>query len=388
MDIRHIIIKSAFATLTEEERNVLDAWLKESARNQHVYDNVLSQIGSEDDVVKEMSEIDVEAALEKVKSRAARSRHISLQENKRRHLLRTVLHYSAAACAAIIIGVGVYNYIDWKRVTPPVVTPEIAEAIEQCEAANQEAVSEGRITAPVTSGKVTRHTLADYKLDEESVDRLYDASEMKVNEGNEYWITLEDGTLVHLDRGARVIYPKHFEGGQRDVVIDGEAYFMVAKDKSRPFVVHTIQGDVKVYGTEFLVNTHCSGNEGCTTEVVLVKGSVSVTPVDGGESMMAPGQRAVMNAGGVTIADTDLAPYIAWNRGEFFFNEWSLKKIMDVVGHWYGLTAEFADKDIQEMPFSGNLNHYDDIQPILEAIASVTELDVRLSEKKIILSKK
>ena len=387
MDIKHIIIKSAFAPLTEEEQSQLDAWLRESEHNQRVYDHVVSLLGSEDDVVKRMSEIDVETALSKVKDKEIHKKHTQSLDIKKTFNLRSVFRYSAAACIALVIGVGVYTYIDWTRVTPPEITAQIAEAIDQCEIANAQAVTDGKIAAPVIKQNVTKNTLASYKLDDESIDRLYDASDIKVNEGNEYWFTLEDGTLIHLNRGTRVIYPKHFDGSQRDVVIDGEAYFMVARDKSRPFTVHTILGDVKVYGTEFIVNTHCTGDKGETTEVVLVKGAVSVTPAGGGEAMMVPGQRAVMAEGSVSITVTDLAPYIAWNQGEFFFHEWPLKKIMGVVGHWYGLTPEFEDKEIEQIKFSGNFSHYDDIHPILEAIASVTGLEVKLTQTRIILSR-
>lgn len=86
----------------------------------------------------------------------------------------------------------------------------------------------------------------------------------------EFWMTLPDGTRVHLNGNSRLSYPLAFKGDLREVALVGEAYFIVAKDKDHPFIVHTADGDIKEYGTEFNVSTH-----GTNTEVVLVTGSLS-----------------------------------------------------------------------------------------------------------------
>lgn len=97
----------------------------------------------------------------------------------------------------------------------------------------------------------------------------------------------------------------------RTVYLDGEAYFQVAKDSKRPFRVITAEwSGQSQYGTTFNVNTHVPG----ITKVVLVKGSVSVLPNQGGEYKIKPGELAVLQADtqDVQISVVDIEPYIAW----------------------------------------------------------------------------
>ena len=85
----------------------------------------------------------------------------------------------------------------------------------------------------------------------------------------EFWMVLDDGIHVHLNYNSSLSYPIHFKGKERRVVLEGEAYFFVAKDDSHPFVVTTPYGDIRDYGTEFCVNT--KPRQGGAS-VVLVKG--------------------------------------------------------------------------------------------------------------------
>ncbi len=71
----------------------------------------------------------------------------------------------------------------------------------------------------------------------------------------DFWITLDDGTIVHLNYNTRLRFPARFAGDSRTVYLDGEAYIKVAVDKDRPFMVVTSNATIKQYGTEFSVNT-------------------------------------------------------------------------------------------------------------------------------------
>ncbi|MBR1462050.1 MAG: DUF4974 domain-containing protein, partial [Prevotella sp.] len=212
-----------------------------------------------------------------------------------------------------------------------------------------------------------------------------------------FWLTLEDGTLVHLNYNTRLIYPEKFGRGDRNVILDGEAYFMVAKDKSRPFIVHTPQGDVKVYGTEFNVNTRTEvrgehkqdKSLTATTTVVLVKGSVSVIPTGGKETMLKPGQQATVNGqwSTVNVENVDVEPYVAWNEGKFSFRNWQLERIMDVLSRWYGYSVEYRDSSIRQLTFSGNFNRYEKIRPTMDFISEVAGLKIEIKQNKIIIEK-
>ena len=347
--------------------------------------------------VAHMQRFDVEAAMEKVlstqKQPAKKAKMFSLKP----------LRYAAAVLVLVVAGAALW-YSQYTKVTPPEISESVQLAMRQSresgsQEANLELISEALKGQEDKSADVSSPT----KKDDSSLstlhssltkDQLLKARRITTKHDKEFWLTLDDGTLVHLNYNTRLIYPEEFGRGDRNVILDGEAYFMVAKDKSRPFVVHTPQGDVKVYGTEFIVNTRDrqqrdveESAENTLTTVVLVRGSVSFTPNNGSEIMMTPGQQICINAQqtSVTLREVDTAPYIAWNEGKFFFEEWPLERIMQVISRWYGREVEFTSDEIKHQLYSGNFDRYEDIHPTMEAIESITGLKITFAPGKLII---
>ena len=200
---------------------------------------------------------------------------------------------------------------------------------------------------------------------------------------SEFWLTLDDGTRVHLNYGTTLTYPQKFDGDIREVELDGEAYFFVAKDNKHPFIVHTPNGSVKVYGTEFNVNTR---DDAGLTRVVLVSGSISVMPSNGREQMMKPGEMAVLSTTGCQFSTVDITPYVSWNTGTFAFADCPLEKLMRVLSHWYNKRVEFDSEETRQMQFTGTINKYGDIEPALKAIHNVTGLRITINGNLITIS--
>lgn len=201
---------------------------------------------------------------------------------------------------------------------------------------------------------------------------------------SEYWMVFDDGTTVHLNYNTTLMYPSHFSSASRTVYLDGEAYFQVAKDK-RPFRVVTRDGIVKEYGTSFNVNTHAE-----CTKVVLVDGAISVTPNEGDERHMSPGELAVLyqEIPEVQISKVNIEPYVAWNSGRFVFEHCSLENLMNVISRWYNKEVVFESEEIRQIRFTGDVDRYGTIVPIMKAIQRVTGLDITVDEKAIVLKKK
>lgn len=204
-------------------------------------------------------------------------------------------------------------------------------------------------------------------------------------QNSEFWLTFEDGTKVHLNYNTTLRYPSHFGDESRVVYLDGEAYFQVAKDSKRAFIVVTANGIVKQYGTSFNINTHVSG----ITKVVLVEGSVSVIPNRGNECKVKPGELAVMNPDTpeTVISRVDVEPYVAWNKGRFVFDNCPLEDLMRVVSGWYGRNVTFESEDIKSMHFTGDMDRYESIEPFIKAIQRVTGLDMEVTDKEIRIQK-
>lgn len=219
----------------------------------------------------------------------------------------------------------------------------------------------------------------------EKAEETADNNKLVTYDNSEFWLTLEDGTKVHLNYNTTLKYPPHFSASGRTVYLEGEAYFKIAKDNERPFRVITADGIVKQYGTSFNVNTHVTG----VTKVVLVEGSVSVFPHQGGEYKIQPGELAVLHAASpdVRITKVDIEPYIAWNNGRFVFDNCSLESLMNVISRWYDKNIFFESEEIKKIRFTGDIDRYGSIIPILKAIQRVTHLKMETEGENIIIKR-
>jgi ferric-dicitrate binding protein FerR (iron transport regulator) len=119
--------------------------------------------------------------------------------------------------------------------------------------------------------------------------------EISTNNGSRTKISLPDGTQVSLNADSKITWENPFNGAIREVNLTGEAYFDVAHDEKRPFIVHTSGIDIKVLGTVFTVKSYPSDN---TIETTLLKGSIEVLKRDDPDSsrvILRPSQKLVFN---------------------------------------------------------------------------------------------
>ena len=312
---------------------------------------------------------------------------------------RYYLRY-AAAVLILVVGGAAFWYSQYTKVIPP----EIPEAVqlamkESVQSGKQDAVIDNPIVksedgeyvinkeipddTPSTSGKQVDNTISSSEVVESlTKDQLLAARRITTYHDKEYWVTLDDGSLVHLNYNTRLIYPEKFGRGDRNVILEGEAYFMVAKDKSRPFIVHTPNGDVRVYGTEFNVNTNAS-----STTVVLVKVSIGLKSTEGIEMMLEPGQLVEMKNKEIELVnkhvETDI--YTSWNEGQYKFRDCRLDKLMQILGHWYGVHVDFESDQARSIPFTGSINKYKSIVPALHAIEYATGLTITMKDEQILI---
>lgn len=378
--ISDLLYKYTINALNDDERRELDAWVAARPDRQS-YLQMLSSPQSLQDDYRRRKSIDVQKAIREMEARIGKTEKASRSSGYRFPFFRI-----AAVLVLLLVGGTFWYHREQTRVTPPEISEEVQLAMEQSR-------KMGKSGAEVLSGKAVKEVMSTeeralYHVDDNFAEQLEEARRITTYQNKEYWVTLEDGTLVHLNYNSRLIYPEKF-GDRRDVILDGEAYFMVAKDKSRQFVVHTPKGDVKVYGTEFVVNTGTStenGNDNKELTVVLVKGSVSFTPTDGREKMLTPGQELSIVNSQLNVSEVDTAPFVAWNEGEFVFSDWTLERIMSVIARWYGLDVEFANKDLGNHKFSGSLSRYEDLKPTLETIEMVTGMRLNVNNQKLYIN--
>lgn len=160
-------------------------------------------------------------------------------------------------------------------------------------------------------------------------------SELKLTtpRGGEYQVTLSDGTKVWLNAASSLTYPSHFTDSRRTVTLHGEAYFEVAKNANKPFIVRTSEQSIVVLGTKFNVQAY---EEAALVRTTLVEGSVQVT-VKSQELILRPGQQAEVQGQNLQLKNVDVRDYIAWKDGRFSFDNKPFSEVMSEIGRWYDL---------------------------------------------------
>ncbi len=395
-NINILVSKYLLGTATPEELSTLEQMKNEYP---HIAE-LLKQIKDENDFSKHYSEymaVDKDKALLHFKEKMyLNQENISAEETTQRKtsffVLRPyLLRIAAVVLCLIAVGAG-WWYKDYTKVTPPEIAQEVRKAIEQSKVSGKNMARVETLSDIIQEGSMgdseSPQQLAQaYEVIQENYN-LEDLRRITTVHDREFWVTLDDGTLVHLNYNSKIIYPEKFGRNNREVILDGEAYFMVAKDRSRKFIVHTPDGDVTVHGTEFHVNTRSNVQNAdvnkASTEVVLVKGSVSVAS-NSNEQMMRPGQMATLNTqrSTINITNVDTEPYVAWNIGEFSFREWTMEKVMAIMARWYNREVIFKSHEARNVKISGDYYRYDDVEPIMESLELVTGLRITVKSDKI-----
>ena len=412
-DINDILYNLLTGQLTEDDQQQLDAWLDESPENKQQFDELMNS----DDFVASYHlyhSIDKNAAWQKFRERidhtqgsanelgtpkgeqsAGHSSPISFKK-----LLRV-------AAAILLLVVGAYWYGVRHATTPPTLSEEVLTAMAQSEenGKNEAVLTIGgqqhvvtnmkqMLSVSTNAGKTESQQPSTTTQQPLSIDpsttvnsRFEEAATLVTHHDKEFWMTLDDGTRVHLNYNTTLSYPLHFTGSKREVELQGEAYFFVAKNQSRPFIVHTPQGSIKVYGTEFWVKTERDAKS--KTTVTLVRGSVGFTPSSGKEQMLKPGQELSVVNSQLSIADVDTTPYTAWNTGTFVFENSTLEQLMNVLAQWYNIDkVVFRDNSLRSIHFTGSLERYGSIERVISAITTVCDVEMEQRDGSIIIRKK
>ena len=190
-------------------------------------------------------------------------------------------------------------------------------------------------------------------------------NEVRVPRGGEYQVKLSDGTLVYLNSLTRLRFPVLFSGQTRVVELEGEAYFEVAKDVEKPFIVKTGTYDVQVLGTHFNISTY---EEESTVETTLVEGAVAISG-EGieGKIVLKPDEQFVFDreSGKCGVKSVDVSYFVAWKDGKFRFRDVRLEDIMRAVERWYNVQVVYEDESVKNLRFGFNMSRHETIEPLL-----------------------
>ncbi|MFT4094194.1 MAG: FecR domain-containing protein [Niabella sp.] len=298
---------------------------------------------------------------------------------------RSIRWYWPAASIIILLGIGIYFYIQKGKQETVIATGILKDV--SAPTANRamitladgsrvflDSVGSGQLAqsgnvklVKLANGQIAYQTATGEVLKEIQYNTLTNPTGSKVID-----IQLSDGSHVWLNAGSSITYPIAFTGDERRVELQGEGYFEVARNPKKRFIVSTNSAQTQVFGTHFNIRAYADEPD---TKITLLEGSISV---DNKTTVLKvrPGEQALISATQIRRTRPDLDQVIAWKEGYFNFDDMSLKAIMKELERWYAIKVLYEGEEVQTMTFGGNINRNASLNDILTILK---KLDLQIS---------
>ena len=208
------------------------------------------------------------------------------------------------------------------------------------------------------------------------------------NEGIVKEIILPDGTKVWLNNSATLKYPREFSEKERNVYLDGEAYFEVTKNRHKPFTVQSDAMRVRVLGTtfNFKCDRHCR-----IAEATLIEGEIEVKGnKEEGQIILAPGQRAELNKnnGRLTVKQVNAKLDAVWHDNLIPFQKADIFTISKALERFYDVKIILSPDMKADKTYSGVLKKKSTIESVLKSLQNSIPIDYKIVGNNIFISPK
>ena len=385
IEVSELIARDICGQLKEIEKESLDKWINSSERNQQLYAKIMdgNNLSNRNSLYESVND---KHAWKKVSK--------ALNVKPKRRIVSLLFRFAAAIIIPILIGISAYWYLNEKpntfQQTTSLIQPGNSNAVLIM--ANGKSVNLANDTTRnliENDGTIIKNTNEALSYAGQLPDKKKKTllNTLIVPQGGEYSLLLSDGTRVVLNSMSKLVYPVSFTGKKREITLEGEAYFEVAKDKLKPFIV-TVKGlQIEVLGTSFNIKAYPDDYQSFTT---LVEGKVKLnsgfqtTKV----SYLEPDQQAVydLSTEGIIIQKIDAQQVTQWITGKYAFTNQTLDEIMKTLSRWYDFNYKFDNESLKNIRFEGGLNKYESIVPILEIINKTGKVSISVKGKEILFS--
>ena len=205
--------------------------------------------------------------------------------------------------------------------------------------------------------------------------------------GQKATIVLSDGTRVRLNSESNIRYPEEFTGDLREIKLEGEAFFEVAEDPTKPFVVQSGTVKTRVLGTSFNINAY---PESEAIRVTVATGRVQVANGEDPTSFvqLTRGDQATYSKTSRTLEEkqVDLDRFIAWSDNRIVFEDVSLGEAVDILNRWFDTDIELEKAALAHCDIQGTFEN-ETLTNILESIKFVKGINYQLlGNKKIVIT--
>jgi ferric-dicitrate binding protein FerR (iron transport regulator) len=183
-----------------------------------------------------------------------------------------------------------------------------------------------------------------------------------------------------MNAASSLKFPVVFTGKSRTVILTGEAYFEIAQQVEKPFIVQTSGIEVKVLGTHFNVMAYADEDRVRTT---LLEGAVTVTQ-GVATTMMKPGQQASIaeKEDRFLITRPEMEEVMAWKEGQFRFRKAEIPVIMRQIARWYDVDIEYKG-DVSGIRMYGSMTRKENITQLLELMEQTGRVHFTINGNRI-----
>lgn len=378
--ISALIAKKLAGDMTEAEQHDLDRWVAESGQNDAIYQSIMDPANK---AMRDalMKEIDVNAGWAEVQDKVFNTAPE-----------RSFPFYKIAASVVLLITIGAVLYFNARP------APSVEQQAAMIASGSAQAIvklSDGKTIALSEAGNQNKEfresngsgffnaagSLA--YADGVAADGELVYNEIMVPRGGEYRVTLSDGTKVWLNSETQLKFPVRFPAATRTVELTGEAYFEVAHETSRPFIVTTLQqARIQVHGTQFNINAYKDLGQ---VAVTLSEGKVSVRKENGPELMLKPDEQAVLRDGQADMVRlaVDASQFSAWKDGMLVFDNTSLGDVSVLLARWYDVKFEFENDKIRNYRFTADIKRYGSFREVLKFFEKTNQIAFTIDDRTI-----
>lgn len=210
-----------------------------------------------------------------------------------------------------------------------------------------------------------------------------------VPDGQLKTIYLSDGSIVKLNSGSDLRYPKHFKGNIREVYLQGEAVFTIRHDSSRPFRVHVGNLMIKDLGTCFNVKAY----QRDLIITTLAEGKVSEQeeqPKSSASITLSPGEQSIYcaNSHQFTKEKVDVDSYMAWTEGNLIFDKSPLSSVIADVAHHFNVKMNIGKDIPKSQLFTTQFSSSESLTDVLGVLAKMGNFKYKLKGKTVYLTLK
>ena len=331
-EIQDIITKVLANSANKEEQNLLNDWLREKPENQHSFELKRQQW---EEMLLFVDEEDKKRVFSDIKSRISQETELvdfNMRVSKKKSM-------------------------GWMRIAASVVS----------------FISLGALSYYEVSDPFSHLNLIGYNL-------------VEADAGNQQTQLLADGSTVYLNGDSRLKYKINSEAKERKLYLEGEAFFNVARDETKPFVIGLEDSQVQVLGTSFNIKAYPEDGQISTS---VLTGRVAFEASKSESLILVPGNKGVIDKDNKSIAklNVDNSRDVAWMEKGLYFENTSLSDMAKSLYRMYGVKVKLTVGSLKNLKITAKFEN-EKFEEVLKILSMTNEFSYEIDDKLVVIGRK